>query len=217
MKRDLRAYWPRFVGFIGLSVVLWLCMDMVDPRTQEIETRSCEKLVKEVFDKILVQKYGADGKLVVRDAQTAGQVPGCQQAIAAKVHAPLDQLLAQGRGKPSHGVLIDPAASKLELKVTSDRRGTDIVLNVELILKVPGKSTEVVANITRDIAVPDAMSLLPPLLAVILARCCAWMDSQTMQGRLENMKSKAKETIGDLSPPWRKVTREQSSSATRWS
>ena len=158
--RNLRPSWPRWIAVLSLGVLVWWGVDQIQPQIDVLEQRSCEKLTDQMLetsnDRLeqdgVLTGFGDQQRLHVRKLSAGNQISGCQKAIDDR----LKTFVALNKG-PERTFWIE-----------SFREGDDIILNIQ-VLQREGDTEKEIYALNDRIDVPDSTSLLPPILAVLLA------------------------------------------------
>ena len=142
--RDLAPAWPRWVGLLTLVAVLGWGLTLIEPDPSRLAASAYERLAVELVSGPLAARGG--------DLERAGQlrVVGGAACDAAVAKALSDQL---------------PAGAPGTLEFRCDMDGARATLTARLI--APGEAPDELGVATGT--VPGALSLMPPLLAILLA------------------------------------------------
>ncbi len=154
--RDTRAGWPRLALLGAVGVLTWWGTTQLVPDASSLAQGSFQKLGRAVVPDVLPS---ADGGQVVIARVEGDWGPDCQSALAP--------ILAKL-------VVVDAAAGKGTLRITCQKEGQELALTAtyesgQLIATGDDKGTPESTSASKKTRLPDNTSLLPPLLAVIVA------------------------------------------------
>ncbi|MCB9729294.1 MAG: Na+/H+ antiporter NhaC family protein [Deltaproteobacteria bacterium] len=144
--RDMSIRWPRWIGFLIVSVVLTWGLGLLEPDTERLASRTWTSVASDLAgsDELQAQLRG-------------GLLPASRMSVDGGV-------LCEEAARGALGGLLDPA-SPGRLAVHCSMSDAAARLSVSL-LDAAGKPT---AELNARHRVPSGLSLLPPLLCIIFA------------------------------------------------
>lgn len=146
--RDTGAGWPRYAVLAAVCVLTWWGTTQLNPDLSKLDAVSYQKLGRSVLVDAIVADSGTAGHLTVA-ALVTDWGPDCQTAVAP--------LLART-------VTVDPVNGRGTLTVSCGHANSAVQLSAKLTI-----DGVVTAEKKAETNTPTNASLLPPILAVIIA------------------------------------------------